>query len=83
MNPNEYGKMFSLEDHYWWFVGRRRLALGLLMRALQPDQAKRFIGRRRLVATVLESALRPVNPVKWRILDLGCGTGVVLRDLSP
>lgn len=56
MNPGEYTKMFELEDHYWWFVGRRRLALRLLKqhsRASKPD-----------------------------VLDLGCGTGVVLRELS-
>lgn len=32
MNPDEYGRMFDLEDRYWWFVGRRRLALRLLDR---------------------------------------------------
>ena len=56
MNPGEYTKMFELEDHYWWFVGRRCLALRLLKqhsRASKPD-----------------------------VLDLGCGTGVVLRELS-
>ena len=26
--------MFELEDRYWWFVARRRLALGLLRQAL-------------------------------------------------
>lgn len=30
MNPEEYDKMYELEDHYWWFVGRRELALNLL-----------------------------------------------------
>ena len=30
MNPAEYDRMFSLEDEYWWFVGRRNLALRLL-----------------------------------------------------
>ena len=30
MNPEEYDKMYDLEDHYWWFVGRRELALNLL-----------------------------------------------------
>lgn len=30
MNPREYRRMFELEDTYWWFVGRRALALRLL-----------------------------------------------------
>lgn len=30
MNQDEYGKMRDQEDHYWWFVSRRRLALSLL-----------------------------------------------------
>ncbi|MBS1710425.1 MAG: methyltransferase domain-containing protein [Armatimonadetes bacterium] len=30
MNPGEYRKMRDLEDHYWWFVSRRELALSLL-----------------------------------------------------
>ncbi|MDR3691672.1 MAG: methyltransferase domain-containing protein [Fimbriimonas sp.] len=56
MNPDEYTKMFELEDHYWWFVGRRRLAIDLLkdhVTVTQPD-----------------------------VLDLGCGTGVVLHELA-
>jgi len=56
MNPDEYTKMFELEDQYWWFVGRRRLAIELLRSHIlvpQPD-----------------------------VLDLGCGTGVVIRELS-
>lgn len=57
MNPSEYRRMFDLEDHYWWFVGRRALALMLLKRA---------------VAAIS----KPV------VLDLGCGTGVVLREMS-
>lgn len=57
MNPDEYGRMFELEDRYWWFVGRRRLALALLDRWRAPD---------------------PSRPV----LDLGCGTGVVLQELT-
>lgn len=56
MNPGEYTKMYELEDHYWWFVGRRRLALKLLQKhTKEPDP---------------------------EVLDLGCGTGVVLRDLA-
>jgi SAM-dependent methyltransferase len=33
VNPGEYEKMFQLEDRYWWFVARRRLAIGLLRQA--------------------------------------------------
>jgi SAM-dependent methyltransferase len=32
VNPDEYIKMRQLEDHYWWFVSRRRLALDLWRR---------------------------------------------------
>lgn len=30
MNHDEYAKMRSLEDRYWWFVARRELALSLV-----------------------------------------------------
>lgn len=30
MNPGEYERMYRLEDTYWWFVGRHRLAEGLI-----------------------------------------------------
>lgn len=53
MNPGEYERMYSLEDRYWWFVGRRFLALRLLKK-YAPE---------------------------GRILDIGCGTGVVLGEL--
>ncbi len=32
MNAEEYVKMHDLEDHYWWFVGRRGLAIDLLVK---------------------------------------------------
>lgn len=57
MQTDEYRRMYELEDHYWWFVGRRNLALKLLRKYLPKAQ-------------------RPT------ILDLGCGTGVVSRELS-
>lgn len=68
MNTDEYAKMFALEDRYWWFVARRRLALGLLGRALVPQPP--------LQDEPLEEKERPT------ILDLGCGTGAVLSELS-
>lgn len=36
MNVDEYAKMREAEDHYWWFVSRRRLALSMLER-YAPD----------------------------------------------
>ncbi|MBL8048564.1 MAG: class I SAM-dependent methyltransferase [Chthonomonas sp.] len=30
MQSDEYGKLFEHEDHYWWFVSRRELAIRLL-----------------------------------------------------
>jgi SAM-dependent methyltransferase len=57
VNPDEYTKMYELEDHYWWFVGRRTVAVDLLRKAMPP---------------------RSESP----ILDLGCGTGVISRDLA-
>lgn len=35
MHAEEYRRLYDLEDRYWWFVARRRLALGLLRSALQ------------------------------------------------
>lgn len=32
MNSEEYDRMYRLEERYWWYVGRRRLALRLLRR---------------------------------------------------
>ncbi|MDX2066754.1 MAG: class I SAM-dependent methyltransferase [Fimbriimonadaceae bacterium] len=40
MNPAEYERMFALEDDYWWFVARRRLATAL-METYGPTDADR------------------------------------------
>lgn len=42
MNPGEYDKMFALEGRYWWFVGRRRLALSLLYKHASPASRDRL-----------------------------------------
>jgi SAM-dependent methyltransferase len=41
MHPDEYIKMFAVEDTHWWFVGKRKLA-GVFLDAL-PAQATRKI----------------------------------------
>ncbi len=50
--------MHDLEDHYWWFVGRRWLAISLLNKYVQVQ-------------------------CPYQTLDLGCGTGVVSKDVQP
>ena len=68
MNTDEYAKMYALEDRYWWFVARRRLALGLLGTShLSPRPPLQD---------------EPLGEGGARVLDLGCGTGVVLSELA-
>jgi SAM-dependent methyltransferase len=43
VQTEEYDRLFRYEDQYWWFVGRRRLALSLLDRALKPGEDKRIL----------------------------------------
>ena len=32
MNEHDYQKMFEMENHYWWFIGRRKLVDWLIIR---------------------------------------------------
>jgi SAM-dependent methyltransferase len=68
VNPEEYDRIYRLEDRYWWFVGRRRLAIKLLHRFLPPSDFP--------TPYPLPTGEKPL------ILDLGCGTGAVLQELQ-
>ena len=54
MEPAEYEKMYSLEETYWWFQGRKNIVLSLL------DKVEVF------------------RKGGAKVLDLGCGTGLIL-----
>jgi len=58
MRPEEYERMYALENTYWWFQGRKEIVLELLRRHTR-------LGDDRL-----------------SVLDVGCGTGLVLEALS-
>ena len=40
MNPEEYEKMYAVEEGHWWFVGKRRLVEALLEAAPLPRFAE-------------------------------------------
>ncbi len=42
MEKEEYGRLFELEEHLWWFVGMGKISLTLLNRFLE-DQSQRSI----------------------------------------
>lgn len=66
MQADEYRRMYELESHYWWFVARRRLALGLLRRSMGAGKDR----------SLWTGQTKPIT------FDLGCGTGAVLEELS-
>lgn len=62
MNPDEYTRMFEMEDRYWWFVGRRRIALALFDRYRRAGDQFLDLGcGTGVVLTELESRGRPVG----------------------
>ncbi len=66
MRKKEYSKIFELEENHWWFFGKRKVIFSLL---------KKYIGKE-------ESAdiLKNQNDIK--LLDIGCGTGIILKEFS-
>lgn len=43
MNPNEYEVLFSLEDHYWWYVARRELIDELITSLTNDHEARKIL----------------------------------------
>jgi SAM-dependent methyltransferase len=56
VDPSLYRDCFEIEEHYWWSVGMRAIAVDWLGRGLRGTHA--------------------------RVLDLGCGTGMLAQELG-
>jgi ubiquinone/menaquinone biosynthesis C-methylase UbiE len=58
MNVEEYEKMYTMEDTYWWFQGRQQIVKSMVQQYVRK------------------------KPRPGRVLDVGCGTGLLLQRLS-
>ncbi len=75
MEMREYKRMHALENHYWWFVGRRAIVRRLLREAL-PGQAPSLAS----ISSAPTSTCGARRP-SVSLLDIGCGTGANLSML--
>ncbi len=80
MHEQEYDRMYALEDHYWWFVGRRRVALKLLRKAIGREGAQVLdLGcGTGVIATELSKWAKPIGlDMSAQALAYSKGRGVV------
>lgn len=78
MHTEEYARMHELEDRYWWFVGRRRLALGLLRRFAVANPVVLDLGcGTGVIATEMEAWAKPIGlDMSDLALEFSAGRGV-------
>jgi ubiquinone/menaquinone biosynthesis C-methylase UbiE len=83
MHAEEYERMYRLEDRYWWFVARRRLALRLLRRALKTVKCPEVLDLgcgTGVISTELREWARPISlDMSSEALSFSKGRG--LQDL--
>jgi ubiquinone/menaquinone biosynthesis C-methylase UbiE len=82
MRPLNYEVMFDVEDHHWWFVGRRAIVFSQIEDALGADshaasRAKFSSEDDQSQTELVETRALP----EMRILDIGCGTGATMDRL--
>jgi SAM-dependent methyltransferase len=66
MHPDEYQRIYAVEQSHWWYMGLRSLVISLL---------------RRFLATTESGPSRP-GALRPSILDAGCGTGGLAAQIS-
>jgi SAM-dependent methyltransferase len=85
MRPLNYEVMFDVEDHHWWFVGRRAIVFSQIDEALRASPASQSGARaNRPPAADLSQVERGGEGAipALRLLDVGCGTGATMDHLK-
>src|SRR5262245_40387571 len=95
MRPLNYEVMFDVEDHHWWFVGRRAIVFSQIEDALGAHAAPRagvppegplseppHAGPRALPGLSEVSHAGPRALPGPRVLDIGCGAGATMDHLK-
>ena len=83
MRPLNYEVMFDVEDHHWWFVGRRAIVFSQIEDALGATRASL---RAALSVDGVSSDSQRARPgaslTDSRVLDIGCGAGATMDHLK-
>jgi SAM-dependent methyltransferase len=82
MRPLNYEVMYEVEDHHWWYVGRRAIVFSQIEGALGATRAAaRARPSPEAGPSRIEGAGECALP-ELRVLDIGCGTGATMGHLE-
>src|SRR5262245_55880522 len=85
MRPLNYEVMFDVEDHHWWFVGRREIVFSQIEDALEANLGAHVASRAKFSpdAVPTQSDRAGMRALSGRrVLDIGCGTGATMDHLK-
>jgi SAM-dependent methyltransferase len=83
MRPLNYEVMFDVEDHHWWFVGRRAIVFSQIEDALGAERASLRAARSADgVSSEAQGARTRASLPESRVLDIGCGAGATMDHLK-
>ena len=85
MRPLNYEVMFDVEDHHWWFVGRRAIVFSQIEDALGANLGAHAAPRAGVPTAGSLSEVTHAGPRALpglRVLDIGCGAGATMDHLK-